>query len=94
MRLQQIQEPHFFRRVHLNKYARTCGMIIVRQRPHTAKGTVFATLEDEHGHLDLIFHKATYEKYRLLLLENSFLIVQGRVQREGNSCSVLVEQAG
>lgn len=76
-----------------NKRVSACGIIIVRQMPHTAKGTVFATIEDEHGHLDLIFHKSTYEKYRALLLEHSFLVIHGKLQSQGHSTSVLVEQA-
>jgi error-prone DNA polymerase len=86
-------QTYLVKKATLNKKVGVCGMIIVRQRPSTAKGTVFATIEDEHGHMDLIFHKTTYEKYRTLLLEHSFLLVQGRLQCEGHSYSILVETA-
>ena len=68
------------------------GMIIVRQRPPTAHGTTFATLEDEHGFLDLILHRGVYERFRELFDQHSFLIVHGSVQREGHSISVLVQR--
>lgn len=62
---------------------RVAGLIIVRQRPHTAKGTCFATLEDEEGFLDLIFHERVYERFEEVLLHHPFLIVTGRVQTDG-----------
>jgi error-prone DNA polymerase len=66
------------------------GLVIARQRPPTAKGTVFATLEDESGLLDLILHKKTFEKYEELLLTAAFLSAEGEIQQEGWSVSLLV----
>jgi error-prone DNA polymerase len=66
------------------------GLFIVRQRPPTAKGTTFATLEDETGLLDLLMHRETYEKFQDLYWEHAFLIVSGKVQREGQAVSLLV----
>jgi error-prone DNA polymerase len=66
------------------------GYVVVRQRPPTAKGTAFASLEDETGLLDLILHKSVYEKYREVFLEHSFLRVTGTLQKEGDAISLLV----
>ena len=68
------------------------GIIIVRQRPPTAKGVTFATLEDEHGFLDLVFHREIFEKYEELFWNQSLLIAHGKIQRDGNSVSMLVRE--
>jgi error-prone DNA polymerase len=74
-------------------FIRAAGLIIVKQRPGTAKGVTFSTLEDEHGFLDLIIHRQTYEKYLELFSEECFLIVAGKIQRDGHSISMLVREA-
>ncbi|MBI2711914.1 MAG: PHP domain-containing protein [Bdellovibrio sp.] len=70
---------------------RLAGLVIVRQRPMTAKGTVFATLEDEFGFGDLIFHEQVYEKYEEVLDQSPFVIVVGRVQRDGEMVNLIVQ---
>ncbi|HEX4923264.1 MAG TPA: PHP domain-containing protein [Bdellovibrionales bacterium] len=72
--------------------AEITGLVIVRQRPPTANGTVFATLEDETGLMDLILHARTFERYGDLLMSSAFLTARGIVQREGWSVSVLVKR--
>ena len=67
------------------------GLTLVIQRPPTAKGTVFATLEDEEGFLDLILWGKIFDQYREMILDQGFLIVQGKIQREGQSISLLVQ---
>ncbi len=67
------------------------GLSIVMQRPPTAGGTVFATLEDETGILDLILHKDVFERYREMILEHCFLIATGAIQRDGDSISLIVK---
>lgn len=76
------------------KQLRLAGLVIVRQRPSTAKGTVFATLEDEFGFADLIFHEKTYEKYEEILNGSPFVIVSGKVQREGQMVNLIVQFVG
>jgi len=66
------------------------GMAIVMQRPPTAKGTAFATLEDEDGFLDLILWKDVYEKSREVLRDGGLVCVTGQIQRDGLSVSMLV----
>ncbi len=80
------------KRLNRGSLASITGLVIVRQRPPTAKGTCFATLEDEDGFLDLILHKAVFERYEAVFLGNSFLIVTGIVQKEGHAASLLVKK--
>jgi len=68
------------------------GLIIILQRPGTAKGVAFATLEDETGFIDIVFHEEVYEKYRDLLLTHSFVCVTGVLQRDGLAVSLLVKK--
>ncbi len=60
-----------------------CGLVIARQRPGTAKGVIFATLEDETGVANIIIWAKVYERYRRVVLTSRLLMVRGRVQREG-----------
>jgi error-prone DNA polymerase len=60
------------------------GMVICRQRPGTAGGVVFMTLEDESGFVNLVVWAKIFERYRTLILSQAFLGVSGTVQaREG-----------
>jgi len=59
------------------------GLVTVRQRPGTAKGVVFMTLEDETGIANIVVWKDTFETHRRTVMSSSFLIVHGQVQRAG-----------
>jgi error-prone DNA polymerase len=72
---------------------RLAGWPVVRQRPPTAKGYVFITLEDEEGLVNLIVRPRIYERYREALRNAPLLWVEGRLQREGQALSVLVYSA-
>jgi error-prone DNA polymerase len=69
------------------------GLPVVRQRPPTAKGFLFITLEDETGLANLIVRPDVFERYRHPLRNAPLLWVRGRVQREGHAISVLVHRA-
>ncbi|WP_255437657.1 error-prone DNA polymerase [Comamonas flocculans] len=60
---------------------RACGLVTVRQRPQTAGGTVFVTLEDETGTVNVIIGAELRERQRQVLLHARLLAVQGRWQR-------------
>ena len=62
---------------------RVAGLVLVRQRPGTASGVTFVTLEDETGIVNLIVWKAVAERWRRPLLDARLLVAEGRVQREG-----------
>ncbi len=65
-------------------FARACGIVTVRQRPATAKGTMFVTLEDESGVVNVIIWPALVEQQRRELLQASLLGVYGIWQTENN----------
>jgi error-prone DNA polymerase len=69
--------------------ARACGIVTVRQRPATAKGTVFVTLEDETGTVNVIVWPALVERQRQELLQSSLLGVYGIWQTD-NSVNHLI----
>jgi error-prone DNA polymerase len=69
------------------------GLVTVRQRPPTAKGHVFITLEDEEGLVNLVVRPRVFKRYRDALRNAPLLWVEGRVQREGRALSVLVHRA-
>jgi error-prone DNA polymerase len=62
--------------------ARACGIVTVRQRPPTAKGTVFVTLEDETGTVNVIVWNHVVEAQRDALLKSRLLAVEGVWQRD------------
>jgi error-prone DNA polymerase len=72
---------------------RVAGWPVVRQRPPTAKGHLFITLEDEEGLMNLIVRPDVYERYRAALRNAPLLWVEGHLQREGQVLSVLVHRA-
>jgi len=67
------------------------GMVIVRQRPGTAKGFVFVGLEDETGRLDVIVTPQLYEKEREIINRNGILAVRGRIGREDGVVNLRAE---
>ena len=73
--------------------ARACGLVTHRQRPGTAKGTVFITLEDETGFVNVIVWPDLLEKQRDVLLKASLLAVFGTWQRQGEVCHLLAKHA-
>jgi len=58
------------------------GLVICRQRPGTAKGVVFVSLEDETGVANAIFYPAFFEKNRLIITQESFLKIEGLLQNQ------------
>jgi error-prone DNA polymerase len=74
------------------QFIKILGLSVVLQRPPTAKGTAFATLEDESGVLDLIFHKRYFDLYKEQIREEDFLWVSGVVQRDGDAFQLIVKK--
>lgn len=71
---------------------RTAGLILVRQRPGTAKGVCFITLEDETGTSNLVVFHKLFDKYRKEIIQSKLLMVEGELQREGEVIHVIVER--
>ena len=73
-------------------YVRIAGLVSSRQRPGTASGVVFMTLEDETAMANLVIWPRTWERFRRLARSAALLGVDGRLQRQGEAASVLVER--
>lgn len=68
------------------------GLVILRQRPGTAKGVIFLTLEDETGVVNIVVWKKIYEAFRRAVISGRLLRVTGRVQRADGVTHVIAEQ--
>jgi error-prone DNA polymerase len=70
---------------------RIAGLVLVRQRPGTATGIVFITLEDETGVGNLVVWSSMFDKYRSVVMTSDLLGCAGKVQREGSIIHVVAE---
>lgn len=68
------------------------GLVLTRQRPGTAKGVVFLTLEDETGIANVIVWRKVFEANRRIAMSARFLVVSGRIQRAGLVVHLLAER--
>ncbi len=67
------------------------GLVLLRQRPGSAKGVIFMTLEDETGSANIIVWPQAFERFRRTVLTAKMLIVNGRLQREGLVIHVIAD---
>jgi error-prone DNA polymerase len=67
---------------------RVPGLVLMRQQPMTAKGVIFVTIEDEHGHANVVVYAHVSERDRVPLLTSRLLVVEGRVEREDEHAEV------
>jgi error-prone DNA polymerase len=74
------------------RWLEAAGLVLVRQRPGSAKGVLFITLEDETGIANLVVRPQTFEKFRRVVMGASMLAVCGRVQREGEVVHLVAHQ--
>lgn len=68
------------------------GLVILRQRPGTAKGVIFITLEDETGVVNVIVWRNMYERFRRAVIAGRMLRVTGRLQRAHSVTHVIAER--
>jgi len=100
------RHPMAFHREHLNRMGivpaaelarlpngrptRIAGCVIARQRPGTAKGFVFLSLEDESGIANAILTPAVYESFKQVVVYERFLLIEGELQNQEDVVSVKV----
>ena len=72
-----------------NQWVTVAGVVLVRQKPGTAKGVVFITIEDETGTVNLVIWSKMMAKYRRTVMSARLIAVRGRVQREGDVIHVV-----
>ncbi len=89
MKLLRGNLPNIWRAIDLvharhGSIIQIAGNVICRQRPGTAKGFVFISLEDETGVSNAIVEPELFERFRLLITEEAFLLIKGEVQNSDN----------
>ena len=85
MKLLREKLPNIWRAIdlveaHHGSIIQIGGNVICRQRPGTAKGFVFISLEDETGVSNAIIEPDLFEHFRLVITEEAFLVIEGEVQ--------------
>lgn len=71
---------------------RLAGLVAITQRPPTAKGMCFISLEDEFGIMNIVIHPDVYEKDRVTIYERSLLEIQGQVEKVGGQINVRAQR--
>jgi len=92
LKKQNILSAAELSRIPTGRRVTTAGAVIVRQRPGTAKGFVFLTLEDETGLSQAIVSPKLFSEQRSMILGHAGLIVEGIVQNTDGQCSVKAEK--
>ncbi len=67
------------------------GLVVARQRPATAKGVTFMLLEDEWGTINLVVTPPVYERHRLIVRTEPFVLIEGRLERRSGVINVVVD---
>jgi error-prone DNA polymerase len=65
------------------------GLVVCRQRPSTAKGITFLLLEDEHNLVNVVVYPQLHQRHRLLVRNTPLLIVEGRLQLDGDTVNIV-----
>ena len=89
-----LKRRHFVRNVELQNLRNgarvsVAGLVLVRQRPGSAKGVIFETIEDETGVANVIIWPKTFEKYRTLILGSRCVGITGKLQHADNVIHVV-----
>jgi error-prone DNA polymerase len=92
MALRGVLRASDLARERAGRRVRVAGAVITRQRPGTAKGFVFLTLEDETGISNIIIRPDLFARERTTIIEERFLIVEGRLQNQEGIASVRAER--
>jgi error-prone DNA polymerase len=94
---ENLEKLHIIPTVALSKrnngdLVKVAGLVLVRQRPGTAGGVCFITIEDETGYSNLVVFENLFEKYRKEILQSRLLMVEGQLQVEGEVIHVIVKR--
>lgn len=74
------------------RWLMTGGLVLVRQRPGSAKGVMFLTLEDETGIVNAVVWPTLFERQRRVLLSASMMAINGKIQREGDVVHLVAQR--
>ena len=88
----KLQSAEQLRKTRDGQMVRCCGIVTLRQQPSTANGTMFLTLEDESGVVQVICWSSVRDAQRKELLQSQLLAVYGRWQRSGEVCNLIAQR--
>jgi error-prone DNA polymerase len=94
---QQLEQLHVRSAASLEtarngEMVKVAGLILVRQRPGTASGVCFITIEDETATANLVVWQKLFDKYRKEIIQSRLLMVEGKLQREGEVIHIIAER--
>ena len=92
LRLLHVEETARLSKFKNGDLIKVAGLITVRQRPGTAKGVLFITIEDESGFANLVVWQKVFEEYRKEILQSRLFMVEGKLQIEGSVIHVVVRR--
>ncbi len=92
LRQRRVQTAQQLLKLKHGSHARTCGLITMRQRPMTANGTIFLTLEDETGHVNVVVWQRLWERQRSIVLNSSLIAVDGVMESDGEVYHLIARQ--
>ncbi|WP_231489745.1 error-prone DNA polymerase [Pedobacter sp. Leaf170] len=92
LQLFNIKSSQDIKTISNGSHIKVAGLIIVRQRPGTAGGVCFISLEDEFGWFNVVIFEKLFESYRKEILHSRLLMVEGKVQKEGEVTNVIVSK--
>jgi error-prone DNA polymerase len=75
-----------------SRWVYAAGLVLVRQKPGSAKGVMFITIEDETGPANVVVWPSLFEKRRRVVLGASMMAINGRIQREGDVVHLVAQQ--
>ena len=75
-----------------NRYVRVAGIVLLRQRPSTAKGITFVTLEDETGTINLVLKQYIWERYYSVGRHSNAWLVHGKLEKKGSVINVVAHR--
>ena len=87
-----VQRAIDLARGRVGRRVRVAGAVITRQRPGTAKGFVFLSMEDETGISNIIVNPDVFAEYKRVIVDESYLLVEGMLQNQDGAVSVKADR--
>ncbi len=88
----QVMTSHQLASLPAQRHVRVAGLVLLRQRPSTAKGITFVTLEDETGTANLVIHPRTWQRFDQVARQASAMLVYGRLERQQGVIHVVADR--
>ena len=85
----KVSTAHDLTKLDTNTNVKVAGIVTLRQRPGTANGVVFISLEDETGTINIICWKNIYNKFHREILLSKLLLIEGLMQKENGTVNII-----